>query len=74
MAEQKAAIVSEFIQADQLIKWLGLSETGGQARWLIDEGKVSVNGQVIHERRKKIYPGDIVLIEGQGYRIEAEKV
>ena len=73
MAEQKTVIASEFIQADQLIKWLGLSETGGQARWLIDEGKVSVNGHVIHERRKKIYPGDVVLIEGQAYRIETEK-
>ena len=67
-----AGIHSEMIQLDQLIKWLGLSETGGQARMFIDEGKVSVNGKVIFERRKKIIPGDIVIIDGNEYQIIVE--
>ena len=67
-----AGIHSEMIQLDQLIKWLGLSETGGQARMFIDEGKVSVNGKVIFERRKKIIPGDIVIIDGNEFQIIAE--
>ena len=53
MEEKITRIYSDYIQLDQLIKWLGLSETGGQARWLIDEGQVHVNGKISHERRKK---------------------
>jgi ribosome-associated protein len=67
-----AEIHSEKIQLDQLIKWLGLSETGGQARTLIDEGKVKVNGNTVFERRKKIVPGDIVLICGNEYLVVSE--
>ena len=70
MAQKKALISTEYIQLDQLIKWLGLSETGGRARWFVAVGEVTVNGNVALERRKKIYPGDIVGIEGEEYLIE----
>lgn len=72
MARQIAAIRSEFIQLDQLIKWLGLTETGGQARWLVDEGNVTVNGQRVSERRKKIFPGDVVTVAGEEFLVQAE--
>ena len=68
-----AIIHSKMIQLDQLIKWLGLSDTGGQARILIDNGRVMVNGQIVFERRKKIVPGDVVTIEGTEYLIIAEE-
>ena len=67
-----AAIHSKMIQLDQLIKWLGLSDTGGQARILIDNGRVMVNGKIVLERRKKIVPGDVVTIDGNEYLIIAE--
>jgi ribosome-associated protein len=63
------AVSTDVIQLDQLLKWMGLTETGGQARFLIDAGKVQVNGQTVKERRKKIYPGDCVMIDGQEYRV-----
>ena len=67
-----ATIHSKMIQLDQLIKWLGLSDTGGQARILIDNGRVMVNGKIVLERRKKIVPGDVVTIDGNEYLIIAE--
>ena len=70
--KEKAVINTDTIQLDQLIKWLGLSETGGQARILIDQGKVSVNGIIVKERRKKIFPGNIVSIDGKDYLIIVE--
>jgi len=66
-------ISTAVIQLDQLVKWMGLTETGGQARFLIDDGQVMVNDFVITERRKKIHSGDLLVIEGQQYRIVQEK-
>ena len=67
-----ATIHSKMIQLDQLIKWLGLSDTGGQARILIDNGRVMVNGKIVLERRKKIVPGDVLTIDRNEYLIIAE--
>ena len=65
-------ISTEMIHLDQLLKWMGLTETGGQARFLIDSGIVKVNGVIVRERRKQVHPGDILLIEGQEYSIQQE--
>lgn len=69
---KKAIIHSESIQIDQLIKWLGLAETGGQARSFVDARKVYVNGIIVMERRKKIFQNDIVSIDGEDYQIVIE--
>ena len=69
MKREFAEISTEWIQLDQLIKWLGITETGGQARFLVDEGQVAVNGAIVFERRKKIVPGDLVCIEGVEYLV-----
>ena len=66
-------ISTDVIQLDQLLKWMGLTETGGQARFLIDAGQIKINECVTTERRRKIYPGDLLVIEGQQYRIIQEK-
>ena len=66
-------ISTDVIQLDQLLKWMGLTETGGKARFLIDDGQVMVNDFVITERRKKIHSGDLLVIEGKQYRIVQEK-
>ena len=66
-------ISTDVIQLDQLLKWMGLTETGGKARFLIDDGQVMVNDFVITERRKKIHSGDMLVIEGQHYRVVQEK-
>lgn len=58
--EQKTKITTEFIKLDSLLKYEGLAETGGEAKLLIQEGHVRVNGQVCTMRGKKIRPGDRV--------------
>ena len=72
MKTQMVDIATEFIQLDQLLKWIGMTETGGQARFLIDEGNVKVNGVVSTIRRKKIFPGDRVMIRNQEYLVVRE--
>lgn len=66
-------ITTPVIQLDQLLKWAGIAETGGQVRLFIEDGLIKLNGIKIHERRKKIHPGDIIEIEGLGtWKVVAE--
>ena len=70
MKRETAEITTESIQLDQFIKWIGISETGGQARFLVDEGNVSVNGVRVTERRKRLFPGDCVVLDGTEYLVK----
>ena len=58
-------ITTEFIKLDALLKVSGLAETGGEAKILVQEGQVTVNGEVCTMRGKKIRPGDKVAIIGE---------
>lgn len=55
----------EFIQLNQLLKLLGLVETGGVANQLITEGLVTVNGTTELQKRKKLRAGDTVVFEDE---------
>lgn len=63
---QEIAIHTPVIQLDQLLKWEGIIDTGGQIRPMLEEGIISINGEITTKRRKKIIPGDVVKIEGVG--------
>ena len=54
------AIRTEFIKLDSLLKFAALVGTGGEAKYVISEGLVRVNGEVCTMRGKKIRPGDTV--------------
>lgn len=56
-------ITTEFIKLDSLLKFAGLTDTGGFAKELIQNGAVSVNGEVCTMRGKKIRSGDEVSVE-----------
>jgi len=56
-------INTEFIKLDQLLKYAGVVYTGGEAKLLINEGLVYVNGESVKERGKKIRKGDTVEIK-----------
>lgn len=56
-------IKTDFIKLDSLLKLADLVESGGTAKMIILEGRVSVNGEVCTMRGKKIRPGDIVTVE-----------
>jgi len=66
MKIEEVSITTPMIQLDQFLKWAAIAETGGHAKELIEAGFVFVNGELAHERRKKLYPGDIVKIEDSG--------
>ena len=62
---EKILIHTEFIKLDSLLKLAGLVETGGEAKLLIQNGQVEVNGEVCAMRGKKLRAGDTVALEGR---------
>ena len=58
-------ITTEFIKLQDLLKLASLVGTGGEAKIVIQNGDVSVNGEVCTMRGKKIRPGDTVAFEGK---------
>ena len=70
MTEERVRIETEFIKLQDLLKFAGAVETGGEAKLLIQEGRVSVNGEVCTMRGKKLCPGDRAELDGQVYVVE----
>ena len=70
--KEKVFISTEFIRLDAFLKFLGISETGGQAKQFIQDGIVKVNGEVCTARGKKIRSGDIVSVFSADYEITDE--
>ncbi len=62
-------IHTEFIKLDSLLKFAGLAETGGEAKALVQQGLVKVNGEVCTQRGKKIRPGDTVETDGRAVQV-----
>lgn len=60
----------EYIELMKLLKFMNLVESGSEAKLVIDEGLVQVNGQVETRRRCKIRPGDKVGFEGDEILVE----
>ena len=55
---EKIKIKTKTIKLDQFLKWANLVATGGEAKTLIQEGKVKVNGEIEYKRGKKLSKGD----------------
>lgn len=71
---EEIEIRTEFIKLDSFLKFAGVTDTGGQAKELVLEGLVHVNGEVCTMRGKKIRPGDVVEIDDlQLYVVAAEE-
>ena len=60
---ERIEINTEFIKLDSLLKFAALVATGGEAKYVIAEGMVEVNGEVCTQRGKKIRAGDKVKFE-----------
>ena len=58
-------ITTEYIKLQDILKLAGLTYTGGEAKVMVQEGLVKVNGEVCTMRGKKIRPGDRVEFEGK---------
>ena len=66
---QKILIHTEFIRSNPVLKYAGLCETGGEAKELVQNGAVKVNGEVCTMRGKKCRAGDVVELDGQSVTI-----
>ena len=60
----------EFIKLGQALKAAGLVESGVEAKDVIQNGLVLVNGEIDTRRGRKLYPGDIASIDGNEIKIE----
>ncbi len=50
------------IKLDQFLKWVGVVQTGGEAKLLIQDGRVRVNGTIETRRGRKLVEGDRVSV------------
>ncbi len=65
----KIVLREDYIKLGQALKAVNLVESGVDAKIVILEGKVKVNGQVELQRGKKLYEGDVVSYQGQTIEI-----
>ena len=63
-------IKDEFIKLCQAMKLAGMVDTGADAKTVIQDGMVKVNGEVETQRGKKLRPGDKIEFEGKTVIIE----
>lgn len=66
---EKITIETEFIKLDSMLKYAAVVGTGGEAKYVISEGMVTVNGETCTMRGKKLRPGDRVSFQGLDFEI-----
>ena len=62
-------IHTDFIRLDALLKFSMAAETGGDAKLMIQDGGVTVNGETCTQRGRKLRPGDVVVAGGRRLRV-----
>lgn len=72
--EEIIPITGEYIKLDSLLKFALIAESGGQAKIMISDGIVMVNGIVCTQRGKKIYSKDYVEVMGKRLIVEGQNV
>lgn len=60
----------EFIKLGQALKAANLVEDGVEAKYVIQDGEVLVNGEPDTRRGRKLYDGDVISYQGEEVRIE----
>ena len=63
-------ILQPYIKLDQFLKWQGIAQTGGEAKIIIKQGMVEVNGKEESRRGRKLVTGDRVTVAGTTHRVE----
>ncbi len=63
------SINTEIIKLDAFLKWAAIVGSGAEAKFLIQDGLVSVNGETCIQRGKKLTKGDIVSFDNIDYKI-----
>jgi len=62
-------IRDEFIKLGQALKLAGVVEDGVEAKYVIQDGLVQVNGEVDQRRGRKVYEGDVITFEDQEIKV-----
>ncbi len=70
--EEKIYINDEYIKLGQALKLAGLVGSGVEAKIVITEGEVTVNGEVDDRRGRKLYPGDVFEFDGNLIKVESK--
>lgn len=68
----KVAINKEPVELYKILKFEGLASTGGEAKMVISEGMVMVNGEVETRKRKKMVAGDKIEFADKQYILELD--
>lgn len=69
---KEVAIREDYIKLDSFLKFAGAALSGGEAKELVQGGKVAVNGETCTMRGKKLRAGDEVSCAGRRYRVAVE--
>lgn len=67
---EKIQIRDEFIKLGQALKLANLVESGVDAKMVIQDGLVKVNGETEYQRGKKLYNGDVFEFDGTQVKVE----
>lgn len=62
-------IDTEFIKLDSFLKWAAIVSSGAEAKIVVQNGEVLVNGEICTQRGKKLRTNDCVTFEGNEYKI-----
>jgi len=66
---REVPIREQTIRLGQLLKLAGLADSGSEARALVQDGAVTVNGEVDTRRGRQLRPGDVVAVGGESVRV-----
>lgn len=69
---KEVRIHTEYIKLDQMLKLESIASSGAEARFMIEDLDILVNGEIEKRRGKKLRPGDTVTVNGETYAIAAE--
>lgn len=69
---EKVEISTEYINLSRFLKLVGIAQTGGQVKELLDDKQILVNGVAAFEKRKKLRPGDKISVFGNEFEIAGE--
>jgi len=67
---EKTKITSEYITLGQFLKFVGIIDCGSYAKQFLLENDVLINNELDQRRGRKIYPGDVVEVDGKRYEVE----
>lgn len=73
MRRQKIKIKTNYITLSQFLKLAEFIQTGGEAKYFLFENEVLVNGERDMRRGRKLYSGDEIVLEDEGFVVESDE-